>query len=501
MPVTEFHVNGNTLLPADQIQAALVPFRGDRTMSDLRQAARVVQDLYAQAGYGGVVAYLPPQQLNNGLVQIDVIEGHLAQVRIAGNRQFDDASIRASLPALVLGQTPRIRELDTQIELANENPARQTRVLLQPGVKPGEVEARVSVREEPVQRWTLGLDTTGNTHTGRARASVGWRDANLSGRDDVASVQWQTAPANPSRVNVLAGGYHLPMYARSLVLDAYAAYSDVDNGTATTPVGDLQFNGRGRALGMRLGRPLAAFDGVTQRLFAGLDYRAYLNQCSITGLPAGACGTAGESVAVQPLALEYLLRSGGTRRWLFSVGVQHNLQLGGGLSDSDHFAAVRPGANPHYTVLRLNGSLVSPLGDALELNLRGAGQWTSNALVPGEQFGVGGMASVRGYEERELTGDRGAFLSIEAAGPPWSLPRALGQWNALAFVDGGWVSNRLGTPCQGTDTNCRITGAGVGARLSAGNLQARLDIASALDTGPQTERGHARAHASVTYSF
>lgn len=499
--VLQFEVTGNTLLSAASIDAALAGFRGERTLAELKQAAHALQALYAAAGYGAVVAYLPPQQPAAGVVTIAVIEGRLARVRIEGNHRYTDAEIRASLPALVEGRTPRLAELDAQIQLANENPGKQLRVLLQPGSAQGDVEARVSVSEQPLQRWTLGLDNTGNDRTGEARASVGWQHADLSGRDDVASLQWQTAPANPSRVNVLGAGYHLPLYAQRMTLDAYAAYSDVDSGRYATPVGSLQFNGRGRAAGLRVGRALAPVNEVAQRVFVGLDYRAYLNQCAISGLPDGACGPAGESVSVQPLVLEYLLQGGGSTRWSGSVALQHNLQVGGGLAGTTHFEAVRPGAEPRYSLLRLYGSLLRPLADALQLQLRAAGQWTSDALVPGEQFGVGGIASVRGYEERELAGDRGGFASAELSGPEWALPGSAGHWSALVFADAGWLSNRHDAPCMGFHQSCRIASAGAGVRAAAGRLQAQLYVATALVAGPQTERNSARAHASVAYGF
>lgn len=56
--------------------------------------------------------------------------------------------------------------------MINDNPAKNARVVLQPGRSPGEVEALVVVEERPVQRWVLGLDNSGTPDTGRYRASM-----------------------------------------------------------------------------------------------------------------------------------------------------------------------------------------------------------------------------------------------------------------------------------------------------------------------------------------
>lgn len=501
--VRDIVVRGNTLLPPAAIEAVAQRHRGPQTLAQLKALARDVQALYSQAGYGAVVVNLPPQAPAGGVVELQVTEGRLAQVQVAGQRQFSEDNIRAGLPALQPGATPRIDLVDAQAQLVNENPAKQVRVLLLPGAQPGEVDARVSVVEQPVQRFSVQLDNTGNERTGRLRLSLGWQHANVAGRDQVASVLLQTAPEHPSRVKVASAGYHVPFYAALMSLDAYAAYSDVDGGNTPTAVGNLQFAGRGRAFGLRLARLLPRQGELDQRLALSLDYRAYLNQCSISGLPEGACGAAGEDVSVQPLSLEYALRSDSAVPWSAALSVQRNLQLGGGLASDARFEAVRPGAEPRYTTLRANGALLLPVAEGWQLHVRGALQFTDDALVPGEQFGLGGAASVRGYEERELSGDRGAAGSLELFAPDLSswVGWRQTQLQPFAFADGGWIENRLGTPCLAGRVSCTLAGAGLGLRLQHAGLQGRLAVARALKAGFSTERHDTRAHASLAISF
>ncbi len=71
--VQGFEVEGNTLLPRERIDAALEPYRGRATLARLRAAAAMVQDLYRDAGYGGVVAFLPGQSAPGGVVRIRVV--------------------------------------------------------------------------------------------------------------------------------------------------------------------------------------------------------------------------------------------------------------------------------------------------------------------------------------------------------------------------------------------------------------------------------------------
>jgi hemolysin activation/secretion protein len=502
-PVTEFRITGNTLLTTAQLEAAVVRFKGDRTADELKQAALAVQQRYAEAGYGAVVAYVPPQPVQGGVVAIMVLEGKLSAVTVTGQQQFTEANIRASLPGLQTGATPRLDLIDSQIQMANENPAKQVQVLLQPGQAPGDVAAAVTVAEEPVQRFSVALDNRGNSRTGHLRGTLGWQHANVAGLDHVFSAQLQTAPDKPKAVKVASAGYHVPLYAQRIALDAYAAYSDVSPGDTATLAGALQFNGRGRLFGIRATRYLLRAGEFDQRLSLALDQRDYINNCRIAGLPPGACGGAGESVSVQPLSVEYSAQRGGASPLGGALSLHHNLQIGGGHANDANFEAVRPGAKPHFTVLRFNAFGGVALSESLLLNARLAGQFTSQALVPGEQFGIGGTASVRGYEERELAGDRGVFVSVELSSTDLAKAAGLpaGDLRVLAFADGGWVGNRLGTPCLNNRDDCSLASLGVGARFSLKRWQAQLYVAQALKTAASTDRSDVRLHAALSTSF
>jgi hemolysin activation/secretion protein len=157
----------------------------------------------------------------------------------------------------------------------------------------------------------------------------------------------------------------------------------------------------------------------------------------------------------------------------------------------------------HYDLIRFGAFAALPLRRTWQLQGRISGQWTNDALVPGEQFGIAGASAVRGYEERELSGDRGAVVSVEVVTPNL-LATTGGPQSALrllAFADAGHVSNRLGTPCRAAQSSCSLASAGLGARLGYGALQLKLDVAHALKNAVNTEDGDTRVHFQAIYSF
>lgn len=503
LQVREFLVQGNTLLPAETVQAVLQSHLGLRSLDELKQAAFAVQELYRQAGYGAVIAYLPEQSPADGRALIQVLEGRISRVEVSGNQAFSEANILRSLPLLRPGQTPQVQRIDGQIRLANENPAKQVAVSLEPGQQQGEVDARIVVNEQSPQRWSLGLDNTGNASTGRLRATLGYQHAALWDLDHGLALSLQIAPEKPRSLAVLSANYRIPIYSEGMSLDLFAAHSNVDGGSTGTAAGALQFSGRGEVLGLRFNKHLPRLGDFEQRFQLGLDRRAYLNDCEIAGLPPGACGSAGESVTVHPLLLQYSLVKEGENSVALDLSLARNMGLGGRHGHAENFEAVRLAAARHYSSARASLLLGFGLANLGQLHVRIHAQHSPDALVAGEQFGLGGASSVRGYEERELLGDSGVALSLEWLSPDFAktVNPDLSALRALVFVDGGRVSNRHDLPCLDLATRCSLASYGLGARLGLGAWQLRFDLAQALRAGARTARRDWHAHFQLNYSF
>lgn len=500
-PVAGFRLSGNTLIEADRLQALLQDYRGRRGSPELRKAALALQAAYRDAGYGAVVVSVAPPGFD-GMSNVSVLEGRMAKVVVVGAEQFSAAAIRHSVPALAEGQTPRVADINRQVELANQNPARKLAITLEPGQAVGEVDARMMVSESPVQRWQLAADNTGTAQSGRTRVSVGYRHANLMDRGHQLSANYQTSLEKPSRVSIISMNYVVPLPASARRVDVYAVRSNVDGGSTPTAAGALQFNGRGNVLGIQATQLLQRRGEWDQRLRVGLDQREYRNRCRIEGLPEGACGAAGESVTVQPFSLDYSLHGGQAVQLGGNVALSHNLGLGGRLAKAAAFEAVRPGAKRRYTALRLGAQAQKGGGKSWGWIARAAAQWTPDALVPGEQFGLTGAGAVRGYREREVVGDRGVMASLELLSPQLAVPgRADAQLHLLGFVDWGKVWMQQGDDCRQGLSRCAVHALGFGLRLNEGSWRLQLDLARAGRAGALTESGDLRLHFAASYGL
>lgn len=491
--VGSLHVEGNTLLPEPVLSSLLSGVAGtERTMTELNEVAARVQDAYRDAGYGGVVAYIPPQEAANGQVVVRVVEGRLARVRVSGNTWFDTQNIRAGLPDLREGSTPRVRAIDRDIQSTNDNPAKNVRVTLMAGEKPGDIDADVAVTDTNPLQYLLGYNNTGTSATGKQRLSVGIQHANLFDKDQVATFQYQTSPQHTDRVRIFSLGYRIPLYAHAASVDAFFAHSTVSNGTTATTAGPLSFTGKGRIIGLRLNRNLDRIGEYDQHITLGVDSRVYDDDCSVGDFGPLACGSAAVDVSTLPISLAY---AGQKQAPLLAYGVSAAVSVNAGGSSSATFAASRPGAKRQYEIARFVGFVEKTLPIGLSVNGRFEFQATPDALINGEKYGLGGASSVRGYAERELAGDNGLLLRVELAPTVLELTGTY-RLRTYLFADHGRVKNHGDMPCRAAnESSCNLSSVGIGARLGLGSkANASVDVGRALSTGITTSKGDVQAH-------
>ena len=138
----------------------------------------------------------------------------------------------------------------------------------------------------------------------------------------------------------------------------------------------------------------------------------------------------------------------------------------------------------------------------LDWQLRAAvdGQYTRDALVSGEQFGIGGQDSVRGFDERELSNDIGNRATFELQTPNFGERLGAGVIaRALVFLDHGWLRRNQALP--GEAVRNHISSVGVGLRLSlppSWNL--RVDAAHVTLGTASRPRGDDRLLFSIGYA-
>ena len=168
------------------------------------------------------------------------------------------------------------------------------------------------------------------------------------------------------------------------------------------------------------------------------------------------------------------------------------------------FSDSRPGAQPRYFIGQFWVQRQTVLAKTLIHTARLSGQISSARLVPSEQFSIGGANTIRGYEERILNGDAGAWFSQEVQKTLPAIP--LGKrWprlesTVIAFWDYG--RSFIRQPRANEVPDAFLSSVGLGARFGLGNY-----LSASAELGKQIERveipgapSH-RLHVKVSFSF
>lgn len=518
--IRRFIFDGATLISREQLESATAGFTGpSRTFADVQRALETLERAYSDAGYNAVQIVLPEQELDRGEIRFQIVEAKIGRVLVEGNKHFDEANIRASVPSLQPGTSPNIHQISRNLRVANENPAKQATVLLRSGQEEATVDAVLRVVDEPPTKFSVTVDNTGNAQTGRLRVGVGVQNANAFGFDDVLTAQYVTAPYTdyvdsngdvnrlsvlPSRkVTVVGAGYRRPLYRLGDSVDFSAGYSNVNSGIVA---GLFNITGRGIILGARYTRNFDKLGDYEHRAAFSVDYRSYENK----GVRLAGDDTNTQlipDVVVHPVTILYsgLYRLQDSETG-FSVGISKNF-AGGNDGRGASFCASRNNgigecADANYEILKwaINHNRALPADWQMRVAING--QYTKEMLVTGEQFGVGGADSVRGFFEREITNDVGYRGTLEVYTPDF------GGWTgisgartrALAFYDFGGVQRNKPGPAEAHATHVWSTG--VGLRFSRGtNLAFRVDFGIVGGAGGSQSEGDSKLHASISYIF
>lgn len=456
-----FKVIGDNPLGDGDTSRVLAPFlRANATIETLQQATAALETALREKGFGLHRVALPPQEVGD-TVTLSIVKFTISKVAIEGRSIYDESNIRRTLPELREGETPNFKTLAVQTAIANENPNKQIQLGIKEADEPDKIDATITVKEQ--RPWTFGLSASnaGSDSSGKDRVTVTGGHTNLFNLDHQFVGAYTTSLERAKDVKQLGLSYKVPVYTLGGVIGASYTRSDVVGNFGT-----FNSTGAGHTLGLSYTHYLAPEGGRRSYITAGIEDKVFdaskINDIVVPGQ---------FDRRSRPVTVGYTARTEtDTSVWGYNVDLAVN--TGGG--DNNDLASYQS-EDPRITTtrwkaLRANASYLAPVFGAWTLGVRGQAQYSPDVLISGEQFGLGGVASVRGTSlERPISGDKGLAASIEL-----STPDIAPGLRFLGFVDAGWLGNNSpnGTSKPSSD---RIASAGLGLRYGNGPFTVSAD--------------------------
>ncbi|MDB9528839.1 ShlB/FhaC/HecB family hemolysin secretion/activation protein [Oscillatoria sp. CS-180] len=462
--VTEFSFVGNTAFRDEELQAIVADFR-DRpiTLNDLFVARALITQTYLDAGYINSGAYLPIQRIEEGIVEIRVIEGRLEEINIEGLRRLQPEYVRKRIAART-GQPLNVNDIIESLQLLQLNPLiQEISSQLSPGTMTGGSVLNVTAVEADAVSGQAILDNSRSPLVGSFRRRFVFSHNNLSGHGDPFSVGY----SNTDGSNSWDVRYAFPFNAYDGTIEFF--YSGSRSEIIEPDLKFLGVESNSDELEFGIRQPIVQTPRQEVALGLSLSHQWADSSFRLDGFPRLPLVTAGSDADgnTRQTAIRF------TQEWILRevnqvAAVRSQFSLGTtwfGASDN-------PGDLPDSNFFSWQGQAqyVRIFEDDISLFLRLNAQFANSPLLTTEQFRLGGQGSIRGYQQDQFTTDNGIFASAEARFPLMTIPEIDSTFQVAPFIDYG-----VGWNEDGNDSEALLS-IGAGILWQVGNrFNARLD--------------------------
>ena len=445
--IRDIQVIGNTVLQSEIdeiVKDSQLKYR-TVTFEDLVCLRSRITQLYLDEGYVTSGAFLANNQdLSNGVVTIQVVEGELEQIIITGLDRLQEGYIRSRLK-LAASQPLNRDDLETALQLLIINPLFETvNAELTAGQKTGSNVLLVNVKQARSFTASIGVDNYRAPSIGEFQGSVNLAHGNLLGFGDRLFFQYGFTEG----LDIYNASYTIPWNAYDGTFSF--SYDNSDSGIIEEEFRDLDINSETESYSFNIRQPLTRSPNEEFALGLTLDIRRRETFLGDEPFSFSVGAEDGKSnVTVLRFSQDWVKRDATS---VFAARSQFNVGI-------DAFDATinNTGTDGTFFVWQGQFQWVEQLSPRVLLITRVGGQFTGDSLLSLEKFSLGGVNTVRGYQENQLVTDSGVLGTLELRIPVTENFDTL-QLNPFIEFGTGWNND------EPNPDNSTIASVGLGMR-------------------------------------
>jgi hemolysin activation/secretion protein len=459
--VTGFTFVGNTLFSGNELSRLMSGCIGkEMTFAGLNEATDAITRAYRKKGYFLATLFFPPQTVKPGMpLVIEIVEGILETIHVETRpvKTRTRKSLFESYARQVPGEQPlKESSLTSMVMRTNELPNISSRILLEPGSRPGTTKATLEVTEGRPYSFVFDMDNYGNHATGENHLGCTMDLYSPLHLGDQFNVRLQTSTTGD--LQNIQSGYTIPVSVSGTRIGLNYSFVNYQLGGLFEP---LHAHGNGHNLTLAITQPLirqtdlmvnATIAGEGSILNDRIESIPLRNQRHTESWQAGLTAVQRDRVP------------GGSSTSL-SVGF-----VGGrlGIDDTETLLIDQSSAGLHtngdYSKLTMTFARNQNIVHGLSFYAGAYGQWSNTNLTSSEQLSLGGPGAVRAWQRGESYSDRGVVATTELRYLLGSLEELPGSLQISTFVDHGYALLHA-KPTPETGNNIRnLTGAGFGMK-------------------------------------
>ncbi|MCR4337443.1 MAG: hypothetical protein NUV91_06520 [Candidatus Omnitrophica bacterium] len=458
--VKEFVLQGNTILSTKYLQGLLNPYKNrELTFGELKKTTQIITEAYKEKGYFLARAFLPVQEILEGVITIQIVEGYLGEIFFEGGEARQHAFLKKFIHPAHRGII-HYRKLLRSLLIVNKHTNMKVKAVFREGKRPQTVDIVLIMSDRKDFSAGASYDNYGSRFVSRHRNSVRAGKNNFLFAGD--RVSFNATGGNPWD-KLSAAGVDYTSFLNSSGTYATTSYSWLDF-NAQRQFRVLDVGGRSHVGSLQIVHPLLESVTSSFEALTGFHYKEVQNFLL------------GDISSYDRLRIvEFGFRGDHLDSWSGRNIYSLNGFLGianfwdGSLNNDPRASRVGAGGKFQKGVFQLE-RIQKVTSDVFFL-FRSTSQVASDALPVAEQLSIGGATTVRGFPQSEALGDWGQIASFEARIAPPFLAEKQFLWlkgtkvknmfQLTGFYDYGRVVLR--NPLAGEHRYHELMGAGVGA--------------------------------------
>ena len=466
-------VEGSTVFDAGSFQPLFADRIGQSvSLADIFAIANQATALYRDSGYILSRVVVPPQDIVDGTVTLQAIEGYFDQVTVQGEPGGDVGLIEAYGEKIRSARPVNASDLERYLLLAGDLPGLDARAVIEPSATtPGASDLTIVLEEHDYIDGFASIDNRGSRFVGEWIGTAGVGLNSLLGLYEEFNLTVATS-TDFSELAYAEFAATLPVGVEGTTLTGRAS-------TSFSEPGDVlkEFDVDSRSHRFALGGNHPLIRSRTENLFIAGEFEWSHFQSTTQGAPLSeddlrVVRVSGTYDFVDDLLGVNLIR--GT--------ISQGLPWLGATESNDENKS-RPEGSGTFTKLQIDLQRLQRLAPGLNVLVAAEGQLASGALLASEEFGVGGSNIGRGFDNSEIIGDHGLAAKVELQYGE-SLGEYLGFLNSYqvySFYDAGIVWNTEQPDPSTGDAEDTLHSVGAGVRMNVlDDLSLNLEVAHRL---------------------
>jgi hemolysin activation/secretion protein len=475
--VKSIEVAGATVLDAKEIAAVTAPYTNRQVTSGELQTLRLaLSRLYVDKGYVSSGVLLPDQQVRDGRIRYEAVEGKLTRVEMQPDSHLGSGYVVPRLRNRIDDGPLHIGEVQNALNALQQDPnVKRLDARLLPGERPGESVLAVRVDDAPRFHFGIGSDNHRATSTGAERLTAFAGVRNLTGYGDQLNVTAGVSDGSDDG----SVSFSMPISSRDANVQAF--YSRSDSAVIEERFEALDIESKSTSWGLTAAFPLLRPGNKQFTLSLGFqsnESTSYLLGMPFSFSPGAIDGVAKTSVA--QLGLDWSARGQNA-----VTALRMTYKRGLDLLDATVYDPANypnPEDAPLYNPTQAGAEFGAVQAQAIYLQrtkwlgpnaqfvFRLTSQIAQDSLMSLEKISIGGVNTVRGYPENLMVRDNGVAASVEFQIPVskhFGTPHPA-NLTVVPFFDYGRSWDKLdtdpGNDLRNTDEARFITSAGLGLK-------------------------------------